>query len=79
MPSQERRRDYMDSDEEIDLESEAEEEAEEYRVVSDVTAQMFQPTWMSVCRFLENSHMFRLRYSGERSTMLALCRHGLSE
>ncbi len=57
----------MDSDEEAMIEAEAEAEAEEeietYRHMSAITAQMFHPAWTSVCRLLEGSCMFRLRYT----------------
>ncbi len=53
----------MDSEEEEMLEAEAEEEADTYRQMSAITAQMFHPVWTSVCRLLEGSCMFRLRYT----------------
>ncbi len=53
----------MDSEEEEMLEEEAEDELEAYRHVSAITAQMFYPAWTSVCRLLEGSCMFRLRYT----------------
>jgi len=53
----------MHSDEEEMLEAEAEEEVEAYRHVCAITAQMFQPAWTSVCRLLEGSCMFGLRYT----------------
>lgn len=53
----------MDSDEEAMIEAEAEDEVETYRHVSAITAQMFHPAWTSVCRLLEGSCMFRLRYT----------------
>ena len=36
-------------------------EAEQYRQHLDIIAQMFHPAWASVCRLLEDGHMFRLR------------------
>ena len=55
----------MDSEEEemLEEEEEAEDEVEAYRHVSAITAQMFHPAWTSVCRLLENSCMFGLRYT----------------
>lgn len=72
--SNESSRDDFDSDEEDEMEAEAEEEADEYRDVCDVTAQMFQLAWMSVCRLLENVHLFRLRCSTAKVTKLTLIR-----
>lgn len=74
LPSQEEMSDFTDSDEEAEMEAEAEEEADHHREVCNVTAQMFHPAWTSVCKFMENSHMFRLRYSTGRNMVLALSR-----
>ena len=52
----------MDSDEEADMDNELWEEMEMYRRVYYVTAQMFHPAWISVCKLMECGHMFRLRY-----------------
>ena len=53
----------MDSEEEEMLEEEADDEFKAYRHVSAITAQMFHPAWTAVCRLLEDSCMFGLRYT----------------
>ena len=53
----------MDSDEEAMIQAEAEEEIETYRRLSAITSQMFHSAWTSVCTLLEDSRMFRLRYT----------------
>ena len=53
----------MDSDEEAMIQAEAEEEIETYRRLSAITSQMFHSAWTAVCRLLEDSCMFGLRYT----------------
>ena len=64
----------MDLDEEADMEDEFREDMEMYRRVCDITAQMFHPAWVSVCKLMECGHMFWLRYGTARDIMFALSR-----
>lgn len=45
----------------------------DYHDVSEITAQMFLPAWSSICKLMENSQIFKLRY-GSLAVVLPGCR-----
>lgn len=52
--------DLSDSEEE-DLDEDLNEKVAEYDRVSSMTAKLFHPAWMAVCKLMEHGDLFRLR------------------
>lgn len=53
--------DFSDSEEEDMDFGDHETVADEYGRVSSMTAKLFHPAWMAVCKLMENGELFRLR------------------
>lgn len=62
----------FDSDEHLAPYYALEADTEDYKLTSGITARMFHPAWLSLCRFVEGSNMFRLRCDTARGYACSL-------